>query len=562
MKKLNTSLAIAVALAAGVGTSAWAQNVKQDTISFSLTVLQQLSVSTSASVANAGNWSQGPLHYKTTSMKMTQANILKSIAIVMHGNPNFYTSQAKLELVQGELGGFWNINDAVAQSFADFSSLDALTGSFNDDGSDTSVTEGPIGPLGAVFFPDNDGQYGIDPADILDFAGNGDNPATSNGNTIPDILDDGLDGSTGRISLSDGPGSSLSAGGGAYARLDTGRHFLPVPWQNYSTVTEYATTGEYPPGHMQPWGQVYVKDAGHGTTTDPLCENVTFFFDFQVQECYDCFYLSSFISDANFSIKPGSQVGPPCCSTSGVLLGTGTDRYYLEINFDNTFENPFLNPSLETNEGDVVSYFYPYVGFTGLVPSIGTADGLTPDLLPYVDSIKSGLGTPSPYELRFTLNGIVTYSWKLELLNPNSDVAADYVGNASYAANGFGFIGLVCSLITGSATFSEAVVKDVGCCDDVNWYEDTFNSGFNDTYATGWFGPGYDGNEGYFNPNETEFDAYPYYNIVGGEVYPDYTTVGAPTYNQDLPEQWESPLNPYAAIAFHGIFDSFFNVDL
>ena len=67
-------------------------------------------------------------------------------------------------------------------------------------------------------------------------------------------------------------------------------------------------------------------------------------------------------------------------------------------------------------------------------------------------------------------------------------MAADYVGSASYSYNGYGFIKLVCSLITGTATFQEAIVKDIGCCDDIPWYQASLNSGFNSTYATGWFG--------------------------------------------------------------------------
>ena len=102
MNKMKTSLAIAVALAAGAGAAVQAQtlNVKQDIITFSLTILQQASVSTSSSVINAGSWSQGPTHYRTTSFKMTQVDILRSIAIVLHGNAGFYSTQAKLELVQ------------------------------------------------------------------------------------------------------------------------------------------------------------------------------------------------------------------------------------------------------------------------------------------------------------------------------------------------------------------------------------------------------------------------------------------------------------------------------
>jgi len=269
-----------------------------------------------------------------------------------------------------------------------------------------------------------------------------------------------------------------------------------------------------------------------------------------VQECYDCFYLSSFISDATFKNVAGTQSGPPCCTSPGYLTGKGTDHYYLSIDFDNTLNNSFLNPALE-EDSDV--YYYGYVGFNGLSPTAGVADGLTPDLLAYSDPIRSHLGTTSPYETRFSLHGIVTYNWTLKLIN-SDDVAADYIGTASYAANGYGFIGLVCDLITGSATFTETAVKDVGCCDDEAWYYQTFNGEVNDqasgtddedTWVTGWFGPGWDGGYGYFYPPFDEYNPYPYYNIVGGESYDD------DIYEQSLPDQYESPYNPPAALTRH-----------
>lgn len=476
-------------MAACAGTQVFAQNTKVDTITFALTVQQQSSVSTSATVANAGNWSQSPTHYKTASKKMTQVDLLKAIAIVLHGNASYYTSQAALQLVQGELGGFWNIDDALAQSYEDFNTDGSLSGTFNMDGTDTSTYS-----VDNVFFPDAYSAY----------------PAT---------IDATLD-------LNDT--TSISAGGDTYARLDTGRHFLPVP-------PGYATSGEYPVGHMQPWGQIYVKDLGHKDSTGaPLCENVTFFFYLAVQECYDCFYLSSFISDANFSFKAGTQSGPPCCTAPNQLLGKGTDKYYLSLSFDNTVNNSYLNPAIYTNEDSVITYWYEYVGVTGLHPTAGVADGITPDLLPYVDSIRSALGSPSPYEVRFTLNGIMTYNWNLTLIN-KSDIAADYIGTGSYSANGFGFIGLVCSLLNGSATFAERSVKDVNCCDDLPWYSD-------------WYGPGSDDNSGYFNPVDDQLNFYPYYNIVGGASYDVL-------YVNDLPDQNESPYNPAAALTFHTIID-------
>jgi hypothetical protein len=112
---MKTAIAATVALAACAGTQLFAQNIKQDTITFALTVMQQGSVSTSPSVANYGNFSTGPAYYKTVTKKMTQLDILKAISYVQHGrNAGYYTSQASLVLVQGELGGFWNIDDALA----------------------------------------------------------------------------------------------------------------------------------------------------------------------------------------------------------------------------------------------------------------------------------------------------------------------------------------------------------------------------------------------------------------------------------------------------------------
>ena len=506
------------ALTTLVGAQLYAQNTKIDNIGLTLTVQAQSSVSTSGA-ANAGLFSQGPKIYKTTSSKFTQASLLKAIAIVLHGTPTYYSSSAVLQLVQGELGGFWNINDGLAQSFPDYNPDSSLAGTFNDAGFDT------VNPyytnLVSTFFPDI--SYGFDITGKENF-----------GNVIANFTDTN-------------PKTSIADGQNEYARLDTGRHFLPVPWAAYSSDSEvgvpYATTGEYPVGHMQPWGQVFVKDpAKKDSSGNPLCENVTFFFNFEVAECYDCFYLSSFISDANFKLTTSAPVsGPPCCSgpTNGVVTGSGTDRYYMSVDFDNTVNNSFLNPAQETNEDESVSFVYNYVGFTGLTPSVGVADGLTPDLLPYSDSIKSGLGTPSPYETRFTLNGVTVYGWTLKKIN-SSDVAPDFIGKATFTGNGYAFIGLVCDLIpSATMTFTESSVKDVGCCDDLPWY-----AGVEPNGRGGWYGPGWDGNPGYFNPSTDQYNPYPFLNIVGGQ---SFDTSGA----QDLPNQNESPYNPAAALSRH-----------
>jgi len=592
MKKMKTTLAIAIALAAGVGTSAYAQLVKQDTITLALTLQGQSSVSTSATVVNAGNFSQGPLYYKTSTSKFTQANLLKSIAVVLHkNNPNFYTSQASLELVQGELGGFWNITDPLAQSYPlyddlTYNSVDTggwLTGSFNEDGySDynpfiydnfyydyyygylglgSGYGDDVDGQLPGPWWPDNDypagppdgtygyDAYGYDPVDSPVY------------NYFDSYLPEGVDLSS-RTSIADGVNE--------YVRLDTGRHFLPVPWASYDTTTDtgtpYATTGEYPVGHMQPWGQVYVKDPGNKDSSgDPLCENVTFFFDFEVQECYDCFYLSSFISDATFKNNQAPNAEPPCCSLPGYLTGKGTDRYYLTLDFDNTVNNSYLNPVYFE---DTDEFYYGFVGFAGLDP-LGqvnetafrnAGDGLTADLLSYSDPIRSHLSDiNSPYEARFTLKGIVTYNWTLKFIN-NSDIAPDYIGTATYACTGYGFIALICDLITGSATFTETAVKDVGCCDDESWYYQTYNTDWNGNFygttATGWYGPGWDGGWGYFNPRLDTYDPYYYNNYMDGEY-----TIDAGAYEDEMPYQFESPYNPPTALTRHVRDDGSSGVD-
>src|SRR5262249_27256449 len=157
-----------------------------------LTRYAQNSVSTSLTVANAGLWTDPPTIYKTATSKLTDADILKSIAVVLYGNSSKYGGNSKLVLVQGELGGF----------------------------------------------------FGYPYSDTLD------DTSTVDGDNI---------------------------------RLATGRNSEPNP-----------LNGALPPGHNQPWGQFFVKtyDA-RGIVQN--CDNVSFFFAVQVQECYDCFYLNSFI---------------------------------------------------------------------------------------------------------------------------------------------------------------------------------------------------------------------------------------------------------------------------
>jgi hypothetical protein len=542
--KMRKKLITALVLGACLGTQAFAQNIKEDKLTFTLTAQGQASVSTSPSVANAGLFSQGPLYYKTVTKKMTQTDILKAIAYVLHNhNPSFYTSQAYLVLVQGELGGFWNISDGLAQSYEDFSSsgpTNKLTGGFNTYGTDGTFQDDTSSSY-AAYYEMNDGFPDADSA----------NDPWCYINALETFLDNN-------------PRTSISDNLNENALLDSGRHFLPVPnSENVSSDTEtpIATTGNNPVGHMQPWGQIYVKDPGHKDSSAdhlPLCENVTFFFYLAVQECYDCFYLSSFISDATFKNVQNGQSGPPCCHAPGFLAGRGVDKYYLSLSFDNTINNSYLNDVLVTNSNSDIAYYYEYVGFRGLQAKSGGADGLSPDLLIYSDPISSRLALfqSFQYETRFTLNGIVTYNWTLTLVNP-TDAAYDFVGTANFAANGFGFIGLTCQLLTGTATFSEKVVKDIGCCDDVYWYDNEYNSAYWNnqgnygTTVTGWYGPGANGyNMGYFDPYYDQYNPYPYYNIVGGEAYSGQP-VTVPYYSTDMPDQNESPYNPEAALTRH-----------
>jgi len=397
--KMKTTIAATVALAACASTSLFAQNVKEGTITFALTGQQQVSVSETTG-ANVGYWvdpsnGQGPTHYKTGSARLTQADIIRDIAYVIHGTPGYYGTSAKLVLVQGELSGFFNMTPALSNSIPNTTEGGNLDGTFDSSDLDAS---------------------------------------TSIANSTESL----------------------------FTLLASGRHFVTNP-----------INGNYPVGHLQPWGQIYVK-WGKGTTN--ACENVTYFFGITVQECYDCFYLNSFISDSTFAYKTVShaQSGPPCCTvpTSTELLGSGKDRYYMTFNFDDTLNNPYLN-----------SDYVNYVGVDGISPDLSPVDGVQPDVSGYVNTIKSGIGKPSPYEARFTLNGILTYTWNLKFVN-SSDLYPDFVGNASYAANGYGFIALYCTLLNGTLAINETVAKSSLCCDEENgyWYDWWYGTGNYNVY--------------------------------------------------------------------------------
>ena len=434
--KMRKKLITALVLGACVGTQAFAQ-VKEDVITFALTGQKQVSVSTSATVNNAGGWSQEPHYYKTGTQKVTDQDIIKFIAYVKHGNANYYSSKARLVLVQGELSGFFNITPDLG---------DSIPHNHNIDGSGDS--------------------YGVDGYFYTsDF-----DPSTD----IPNSTDS------------------------SYVTMANGHHLQ---------LNNYGDTTLYPVGHNQPWGQIFIKDtAGRGTVITPLCENVTYYFAMSVEECYDCFYMNSFVSDAKFTVKNFAQAGPVCCSTLSTLIGTGKDRYYLTLSFDNTANNPYLNALSDiwvTTENGIGQFSTP----AGPIPG----DGLVPDQLnqgdslpTYHDPIASRVAANLPYEARFTLNGILTYTWTLKYLN-NSDIAPDFVGTAAYPATGYGFIALYCQLLTGTATFTEKVVKTACCLDNDYWYDpyDIFD---------GWYGVGAEyyetqDQDGNWMKNQTKYSA-------------------------------------------------------
>ncbi len=269
-------------------------------------------------------------------------------------------------------------------------------------------------------------------------------------------------------------GDMSLVGQGSFPALSNGRHFDVNP--DITTMV--------PVGHHQPWGQIFVQDTGKSPM---VCDNVTFLFAITVQECYDCFYLNSFISDASFKFSASTGGGPPCCSVPENLTGTGKDRYYMTLTFDNTLNNPYIDPTSPGYIGawgqavsDTAALYNPWKGVKGFspFPPSNDVDGLAADWLPYAILIKSNLGVFNPYVLRFALNGIVTYTWSLKLIN-SGDVSPDFIGNAQYACSGYGFVGLYCSLFTGTASVAEKAVKSATCCLDFPWYDN-------------WYGPGWD----------------------------------------------------------------------
>jgi len=397
---MKKTLITVAALVACAGTQLFAQNAKEDTLTFNMSRQNQVSVSDSSSSANHGLWIAPPSIYKTKTTKLATADILRAIATVVYGNPNAYSSQAKLVLVQGELGGFFGLKTPLDRNVL-----------YTNETRVTTVGETTITRVGQFY-----------------------------------------------------PGLYTSTFGAIEGRLDTGRNIDANP-----------EDGRLAPGHDQPWGQVFVKDQNV-----TVCDNVTFFFDFEVVECYDCFYLNSFISDSKFTFT--ERQGPPCCAGSSATSGSGKDKYFMYLSFDNMLSNPYLNPESDLYVGWTGS---KYEGIQGLYEA---DDGLTPDALPYTETIFNTVANPEDqheydiYTMRFTVAGIVTYTWKLQLLN-STDSVPDFVGSATYPAYGYGFIAKTCSLITGTASFAEKVVKTTACCLDRPWYDSWYGVGYGYDYG-------------------------------------------------------------------------------
>jgi hypothetical protein len=417
------------------------------------------------------------MFYKTTPVKVTDQDIIKYIGAVLWNNANHYSSKAKLVLVQGELSGFFNITPDLALSR-----------------------------------PDDDGTA-LDPyfSEAPGFSADGDSSTA---------LANSFDSTT--------------------FQLANGRH-----WD----VNPYVPT-MYPVGHQQPWGQIYIQNS----PTDTVGENVTYFFAISVEECYDCFYLNSFISTATFKTVNTAPNGPPCCSGESVIVGSGKDAYYMTFSFDNTANNPYLyddaaNPLYIGDE--IGMALAGGANVKGLASDLIIGDGIVPDtifnhaiynaaiiagktvaeaqLAAYIDSIKSGLGKPSPYEARFTLNGVLTYTWKLAQID-KQDLSADFMGTGSYVANGYGFIALSCSLFnTATITFSEKAVKAGTAVTGEAW-------------AADWVGIGAE-----YIANEQIDHMTPYALWVAN---------GSPTYNWGSGAEYPTPINASTSLSYHENFNN------
>jgi hypothetical protein len=224
------------------------------------------------------------------------------------------------------------------------------------------------------------------------------------------------------------------------------------------------------------------------------------------------------------------------------MLGKGVDLYYMTMSFDNTVNNPYLNYDLF----DYVTDQYPvpdnlYVDYDGIAPgshlnlfnwTVGY-EGVYPDALPFFDPIKSGALTMyEPFLMRFTLNGIMTYSWNLKFIN-TSDLWPDFVGTGTYDVNGYGYIALVCDLLTGTVKFTEKVVNTACCLDDNYW-------------SDWWYGPGYYPIRHVDNEDSNNYPDSEWSNLwMDGVGYENYY------YNVDN----ITPFNTEASLSYHANFD-------
>jgi len=242
------------------------------------------------------------------------------------------------------------------------------------------------------------------------------------------------------------------------------------------------------PGLFQPAGQIFAKDGTY-------CTNVTSFFRIKVQECYDCFYLDSFVTDSTFSRKASDA--PPCCSPAFTASGSGKDKYYMAFSFDNTINNGMLisadgtpvittsstivtNVSFTTNVSEVIDDKVDppvtnlvtniidntfYVTNTVFVTNTVYAPiGLDPHDNGIVPDDETGYAAFDVLVGRFTIQGIVTYSWSFKEMNKGAG-DNDFIGTATMSgATGYGFIAKTCCLLTGSMSIAEKLFDASACC--------------------------------------------------------------------------------------------------
>ena len=197
-KKLITALI----LGACASMQVFAQINKEDTITFALTAQGQSSVSSSTAI-NAGNWSSPPTHYKTTTKKLTQTDIIKAIAIVMHNNANWYSTKASLVLVQGELSGFLGMDADLGHVYAEHYD-DYLSGSYD-----------------SSYYTFNDARTDLPNSTDSLFA------TLPNGRHFQSVPEDQFN-----------------------VLIDDYDTTMPTPAY---------FIGKFPTGHQQPWGQIFVK---------------------------------------------------------------------------------------------------------------------------------------------------------------------------------------------------------------------------------------------------------------------------------------------------------------